>query len=548
MKKVKLKTLFQILCISSIYFTANAQVVNYLDEEVFNFEDGGSSIYYQQTDTYWSISTDRSANGGSYSLKFSSSDVILETQKAKASNVNLPLGEYVFKVKVWLTNDADIKGFAFNLKNPWKAISIDIDPGLREQWVEINIPITIDEVVVNSGIIIRIDSVHIGNGTMYLDDFGFWGEAIPEQIELPLISSIKTTEDASLNLSDGVYDVNMKLWKDPGTTISTLYTNISEPWANLRWDIDTVTNGQWSELSQELVINDTVQNAAFSLMVNNSTEFGGGKGSIYIDDIEFIHKREYIAVSDLILLETEIILNKGDMHNLDYNLLPIFATDTSVTWISTNSSIASVNSNGEVTALSKGETTISIFSRDGYYKASCHVIVEVPVEGVSLSHSEITMNMGEQYQLTDTIKPLDASNNEVEWSSATESVASVIDGLVTGHTSGTALISVTTLEGSFIAQCLVTVLDTTTALNNIALKEISFWPNPFSSDLYIEAGDNDKQKLQLYSLLGILLLNKEIHNSETICLTPSYSLVPPGVYFLKLSGKYGIKTARIIRE
>lgn len=634
MKRIQFCAILAIMGVGSMLNITQAQQANYLNPDHFSFEDGGAAVYYQPNpNDYWSISTDRAAGSGLYSLRWSGTAPITETQKAKTKTgefaINLPTGDYTIKMKVWLASGADIPAFVFILREPWKSWTIQVDTILREQWVEISFPVTFTEAYIGASMMIKLDPVHIGNGTMYIDDIEIWGEKEPEPQFLPQISSVETSDSAHLSLLPGVYDVQMMFWKDPGTTISTFHSTISEPWVSLQWDVDTVTEGQWSQLSQEFVLEDTALNAKITLQVINDPQYGGGKGSIYIDDLEFIRKAEFIPVSDISLLENEITLNKGELHQLEYNLLPIDATDTAVLWISGDAGIASVSTDGLVSANAGGETTISVFSNDGSFVARCNVTVIVPVTGVSLSDSdielkvgesyqlfdtihpfdasnievewnsdnssvaavddglvtaiskgialitastldgnftaqcqvtvsiavegvtlsdtEITIDAGDQYQLTETVDPADASNKEVEWSSDAASIASVSDGLVTGHAPGISVITVTTQDGDFSDQCQVTVLDTTTNVKQQKLESFALWPNPFTTELNIVPGHDD-EVFELYSLSGVMLMKKRIHGPEKILLSPGYDLLPQGMYILKIHGKSSSKSIQVTRQ
>ena len=85
---------------------------------------------------------------------------------------------------------------------------------------------------------------------------------------------------------------------------------------------------------------------------------------------------------------------------------------------------------------------------------------EVAVTGVTLSHSELTVDRNATAQLTAAVEPANAANQKVTWRSGAPAVATVDrKGLVTGVTEGTALITVTTDDGAFMAKCTVTVTD-----------------------------------------------------------------------------------------
>ena len=85
---------------------------------------------------------------------------------------------------------------------------------------------------------------------------------------------------------------------------------------------------------------------------------------------------------------------------------------------------------------------------------------EVAVTGVTLSHSELTVDRNGTAQLTAAVEPANAANQKVTWRSGAPAVATVDkNGLVTGVAEGTALITVTTDDGAFMAKCTVTVTD-----------------------------------------------------------------------------------------
>ena len=85
---------------------------------------------------------------------------------------------------------------------------------------------------------------------------------------------------------------------------------------------------------------------------------------------------------------------------------------------------------------------------------------KVAVTGVTLSHSELTVDRNATAQLTAAVEPANAANQKVTWRSGAPAVATVDNnGLVTGVAEGTALITVTTDDGAFMAKCTVTVTD-----------------------------------------------------------------------------------------
>lgn len=82
---------------------------------------------------------------------------------------------------------------------------------------------------------------------------------------------------------------------------------------------------------------------------------------------------------------------------------------------------------------------------------------KVIVTSVSVKPSSLSLKVGETAQLTATVTPVNADNDNVNWSSSDNSVATVADGLVTAVKEGSATITVTTVDGGKTATCAVTV-------------------------------------------------------------------------------------------
>ena len=180
-----------------------------------------------------------------------------------------------------------------------------------------------------------------------------------------------------------------------------------------------------------------------------------------------------IPVTGVTLNKTELEIEKGKTYTLKATVTPSDATNKSVTWSSSNSIVASVNTSGKITAKEAGEATITVKTKDGGYTATCDVTVIVPVTDVSLNKSSVNLKKGEKTTLKPSIKPTDATNKSVSWSSSNTSVATVsTSGVVTAKEGGVAKITCTTKDGSFKATCKVNVIIPVTgvSLNKTSLE------------------------------------------------------------------------------
>ena len=166
---------------------------------------------------------------------------------------------------------------------------------------------------------------------------------------------------------------------------------------------------------------------------------------------------ETIAVEQITLSATSLSLKLGDSRTLTATVIPSDATDSQVTWSSSDPSVATVSDQGEVTAVRAGNCTITATA--GGKSAACTVTVstqEIPVERITLSSTSLSLKEGDSHRLTATVTPSDATDSQVTWSSSDPSVATVSDqGEVTAVRAGNCTITAT--AGGKSATCTVTV-------------------------------------------------------------------------------------------
>ncbi|MBE5926683.1 MAG: hypothetical protein E7270_06940 [Lachnospiraceae bacterium] len=180
----------------------------------------------------------------------------------------------------------------------------------------------------------------------------------------------------------------------------------------------------------------------------------------------------YQNVTGLKLSATEYITRKGDYFILEVNTEPANADNQTFLWETKDKDIVELEKSDKnqarFYAKEAGETKILVTSKDPFtgdtIVAECKVTVEQAVTGVTLNSKKRTIKLGKKIALTATVKPASARNKNVTWSSSDESVASVENGVVTAKKGGTAIITVTTEEGSQVAHCKITVKEMVTSI------------------------------------------------------------------------------------
>ena len=168
----------------------------------------------------------------------------------------------------------------------------------------------------------------------------------------------------------------------------------------------------------------------------------------------------HVKASSIILSPNAKELIAGETFQLKARALP-FDADCGYQWTSSDISVADVDDKGNVTAVSPGTASITAKADDGSEAASsCQVTVKPkPVEKIVLSQTEKKLYTGESFTTRAEVKPQNATNKTVKWSSSDPKVASVNSaGKVTALSQGRAVVTAKANDGSGIkASCNITV-------------------------------------------------------------------------------------------
>ena len=153
------------------------------------------------------------------------------------------------------------------------------------------------------------------------------------------------------------------------------------------------------------------------------------------------------------LSQTSAVIEKGDYIQLRATVTPDDDYAPTVTWSSSNSSVATVDEWGIVTAVGAGNAVITAHA--GNASATCSV--KVVEHTVTLDQSSATIPLYSTLQLNSTVTPPDGYEPTVVWSSSRPGIATVTqDGLVKGYMTGT--VTITARAGQSTATCVVTVI------------------------------------------------------------------------------------------
>ena len=186
-----------------------------------------------------------------------------------------------------------------------------------------------------------------------------------------------------------------------------------------------------------------------------------------------------VDITGITVTPTTAKVEVGKTVALSSAFTPSNATETAtVTWSSSDTTVATVDTTGTVTGVKAGTAAItaSVTAKGGTFTATCEVTVEeklVEVTGININSATATVEEKSTTQLTAVFTPEDQTENpEVTWTSSDSSIATVdATGLVTGVKQGKATITakITGTKGEFSATSEVTVTEKIVPVSSVTL-------------------------------------------------------------------------------
>jgi uncharacterized protein YjdB len=298
----------------------------------------------------------------------------------------------------------------------------------------------------------------VGVGTAIITATANDGSGITETVSV-IVEAIPVVgvalDQTTLSLSATSSAVTLQATIDPLDA-----TNQTVTWESDDTDVVTVTNGVVEVVG--------VGNATITVI----TEDGGHQATCTVE----VSANQ---VTDIILSNNgtdllsgeEITLNTSSAsYTLSAEVQPTDASDKTVLWSSDNTA-AVIVTNGVLSVIGVGTAIITATANDGSgVTETVSVTVEpVAVTGITTNVSELSLTVGgSNGVIAETVLPEDATNQDVVWESDNNTIASVVDGVVTPEAQGTTVITVTTVDGGYAA-----TVDVLVSINSISVTGVS---------------------------------------------------------------------------
>lgn len=171
------------------------------------------------------------------------------------------------------------------------------------------------------------------------------------------------------------------------------------------------------------------------------------------------NKKEPVIVTGISVDKNKVNMITGSKVKITPTVKPANATNKRVVWKSVNTSVAKVDNNGVITAVGAGTTKVTATTLDNSKTSEITVVVSneaINVQSITFDKkSDIVTTDTSKIVLIPTIKPENATNQNLTWSSTNTKVASVKDGVVTIRGEGETTILATSSNGKIATYKLV---------------------------------------------------------------------------------------------
>ncbi|ANQ52855.2 carbohydrate-binding protein [Flammeovirga sp. MY04] len=245
-----------------------------------------------------------------------------------------------------------------------------------------------------------------------------------------------------------------------------------------------------------------------------------------------------VAPSAITIDTKPTTMDKGNCVQLTATVGPENHCTVGVVWKTSDASIVTVDTYGNLCGVAEGTVTITAETAEGGLSDSFEVMVNVPATGITIENGNVTLKVGETLQLSAVTTPVDASVLNLVWTSSDENVITIdAAGELTAVAEGVATITVTSEVGNLTASVEVTVeaenSEEPTSIDEVTVAP-TVYPMPASDVVYIKGLANGNYSITLYTLEGKQMLS----SSEAVngVYELGVSGVPSGVYFLNIKG------------
>ena len=304
----------------------------------------------------------------------------------------------------------------------WKDVNLTRAAGFTGKLAKVSGTLTLQNVKING----------VSAGEVNLLDW----------FDLDLGASIAVTDAAPLRLNLSALSIN----KGSKHRLQAFYNGSAIKASKVKWSSSAK---KLASVSKKGTIKAKQQG-----MVVITASYKGAKALCRLDVTGLVYPKS-------VKLKKKATLGLNTLTALKATIKPANANDKTLTWVSSNPQVATVDARGNVAALTAGKAYITAVTVNGK-KASCKVTVKaIKAKSLDFKKLYVTLHPGESYQAAITVKPSNTSYPGAKYTSSDTAVATVDEtGKITAVGTGTATITaVSTYSAKIRNTCKVCVIE-----------------------------------------------------------------------------------------
>jgi len=336
-----------------------------------------------------------------------------------------------------------------------------------------------DKAITGGGIFIGSSYIHLGQDTIYLQKFHVTSSSGGELFWHQYMTNVLAPYSESVSIYNGY--ANMGALDNSMSFIIPVYNNMPEiptqnpnilesdftndntkVYANVQTSLNIRTGPSTSyevltSVDKNTVMTRIAKGRQSGELWDKVKLENGMIGYAFQNYLEIVPQRQ---IEEIKLTIDNPVIKKGETKKLKVEILPEEAKTHLVQYSSSNTSIASVDSDGNILGLKSGKATITAKAKENNVSATIQIEVYSPVTDLELNVEGLTLQVGESFQIIPIIFPEDANNKNVIYKSEDGNILQVDNnGNITAISPGTSSVSVKTEEGNIVRIVQVAVVE-----------------------------------------------------------------------------------------
>ncbi|MDD6928748.1 MAG: Ig-like domain-containing protein [Porphyromonas sp.] len=279
--------------------------------------------------------------------------------------------------------------------------------------------------------------------------------------EVTITATSQSTPDISATCRVSVVPTPVASITLSQTSVSLKATETVSLTATVAPETATIKDVTWTSDNPKVATVDengviTAVTAGEAVITATATDGSGVKATCSVSVIATLAEGVTIETPD------KTTFKAGESIKLNATVLPETTTDKTITWTSSNLAVATVDENGNVTAVGVGTVIITATTSNGKTYTITLTVEPTLATSLTLNRTSASLKVANTLQLSAIFTPATTTNQTVEWSTSNESIAKVnTSGLVTAKALGTCVITATAKDGSGVsASCELVVGET----------------------------------------------------------------------------------------